>query len=84
MGVRSTDLSSIYQVFVNDVNQLLMDPGNLTATEKVLLMFSKLKDFLKQAFSNITVQWNHLGSLNNTAAWLSHAVSLISLLSAVN
>ena len=48
--------------------QLLMDPGHLTATGSVLLMFSKLKDFLKHLFSNIAVPRNHLRSVNNAAA----------------
>ena len=45
-----------------------MDPGHLTTTGSILLMFSKLKDFLKHLFSNTAVPWNHLRSLNNAAA----------------
>ena len=48
--------------------QLLMVPGHLTTAGSILLMFSKLKDFLKHLFSNTAVPWNRLRSLNNAAA----------------
>lgn len=51
-GVRSTDLSSVSQIFVNEMYQLLMDPGHLTTSE-LLLVCSKLKDSVMQSFPNI-------------------------------
>lgn len=40
LWVRSTNLSSVSQIFVNDVYQLLMEPGHLTTIRKSLLMYT--------------------------------------------
>lgn len=83
VGVRSTDRSSVSQIFLNEMYQLLMDPSHLT-TSKLLLVCSKLKAPRTQSFPNIAAHSNHLGSLKTTAVCLSPAVSVTSLLLGVH
>lgn len=64
VGVRSTDLSSVSQIFLNEMYQLLMDPSHLTTSE-LLLVCSKLKASLTQSFPNIAAHGNPLGSFKN-------------------
>lgn len=83
VGVRSTDRSSVSQIFLNEMYQLLMDPSHLT-TSKLLLVCSKLKASRTQSFPNIAAHGNHLGSLKTTAVCFSPAVSVTSLLLGVH